>query len=191
MERIKEILRELWQEKNHLILAIDGPCASGKTTLANELQREFDASVIHADDFFLRPEQRTPERLIEAGGNLDRERFREEVIEKLVQNKPFSYRPYLCSERRVGEAIWIFPKSLTIIEGSYSHHPYFGEPYDVKLFCSVSKDEQKRRILSRPQSLHQRFFTEWIPMEEKYFKAFSIQEKADLTVEGNFVIDKE
>lgn len=36
-----------------------------------------------ADDFFLRPEQRTPERLAEPGGNLDRERMKSEVIDRL------------------------------------------------------------------------------------------------------------
>ena len=42
------------------VLAIDGPCGSGKTTLAALLARLYDCPVFHADDFFLRPEQRTP-----------------------------------------------------------------------------------------------------------------------------------
>ena len=44
------------------IIAIDGPCASGKTTVAAKIAEEWDASVIAMDDFFLRPEQRTEER---------------------------------------------------------------------------------------------------------------------------------
>ena len=32
------------------------------------------------DDFFLRPEQRRPERFAEPGGNVDRERFAAEVL---------------------------------------------------------------------------------------------------------------
>ena len=63
-----------------LIAAIDGRCASGKTTAAELLQKQFGWTVVHADDFFLRPEQRTPERYAEPGGNLDRERLREEVL---------------------------------------------------------------------------------------------------------------
>ena len=38
------------------VLAIDGPCGSGKTTLAALLARLYDCPVFHADDCFLRPE---------------------------------------------------------------------------------------------------------------------------------------
>lgn len=47
------------------LVAIDGPCASGKTTLANALGGALGLTVFHMDDFFLRPSQRTPERLAE------------------------------------------------------------------------------------------------------------------------------
>ena len=61
--------------RDRVILALDGPCASGKTTLAGEMGRKFGWSVVHMDDFFLRPEQRTPERYALPGGNVDHERF--------------------------------------------------------------------------------------------------------------------
>ncbi len=182
MEPIERKLKALLKERERVILAIDGPCASGKTTLARRLAQKFDANLIHMDDFFLRPEQRSPERLSEPGGNLDRERFFEEVITPLLKGVPFSYRPYLCSEGRLGKPISMAPKGMTIIEGSYSHHPYFGDPYDCKLFCTVSKEEQKRRILLREAHLHARFFQEWIPMEEQYFRFFKIEEQADYVI---------
>ena len=56
-------------------VAIDGRCGSGKSTLAALLAARFDCTLVHADDFFLRPEQRTPARLAQPGGNFDRERF--------------------------------------------------------------------------------------------------------------------
>ena len=70
-----ERIERVFTEREHVFVAIDGPCASGKTTLAALLQRRFDGNVLHMDDFFLRPEQRTPERFAEPGGNVDRERF--------------------------------------------------------------------------------------------------------------------
>ena len=59
-----------------VILAIDGRCASGKTTLAAKIQEKTRCGVIHMDDFFLRPEQRTKERLSQAGGNIYWERIK-------------------------------------------------------------------------------------------------------------------
>ena len=37
------------------IIAIDGRCAAGKTTLAARLAKELGGDVIHMDDFFLPP----------------------------------------------------------------------------------------------------------------------------------------
>ena len=58
-----------------MIIAIEGPCLSGKTTYANKLAAELSVScnVFHMDDFFLRPEQRTEERFNIPGGNVDYE----------------------------------------------------------------------------------------------------------------------
>ena len=44
------------------IIAIDGRCAAGKTTLAARLAKELGGDVIHMDDFFLPLELRTEER---------------------------------------------------------------------------------------------------------------------------------
>ena len=43
-----------------LLVALDGRCAAGKTTLARMLGERYGWPVVHLDHFFLRPEQRTP-----------------------------------------------------------------------------------------------------------------------------------
>ena len=50
MRRIEMLLAE----QEHVFVAIDGPCASGKTTLARNLNERFGGNVLHMDDFFLR-----------------------------------------------------------------------------------------------------------------------------------------
>ena len=170
----------LLERKSHLVVAIDGNCAAGKTTLAAQLIEKYDCNLFPVDAFFLRPEQRTEERFAEVGGNVDYERFYDEVLQPLASGDPFSYRPYDCQTGTLASPVSITPKKLTIIEGSYSHHPYFGDPYDLKIFLTVSPEVQRQRILERPAFLHDRFFTQWIPMEKAYFEKFSIAEKSDL-----------
>jgi uridine kinase len=126
------------------------------------------------DDFFLRPEQRTPQRFAEPCGNIDYERFMEEVLTPLKEGRSFSFRPFDCSTNTLASAVPVSPKKLNFIEGSYSLHPYFGEIYDLKVFLSISPKLQQQRILQRPTFLHNRFFEEWIPMEQRYFTAFDI-----------------
>ena len=109
MDTIKKRIDELLTQEDMVVVAIDGKCASGKTTLASRLAEIYDCNVFHMDDFFLQRSQRTPERLAQIGGNVDYERFQEEVLLPLRFRRAFSYRPFDCrtftrsEERRVGK----------------------------------------------------------------------------------------
>ena len=180
LEAAKHQINMLLEEKNFVIVAIDGKCTSGKTTLASQLAEIYDCNVFHMDDFFLRPEQRTPERFAEVGGNVDYERFHEEVLLPLKSGKAFYYRPFDCSTFTLAAPVTVAPKKLNVIEGTYSHHPYFGNPYDLKILLTVDEETQRKRILERPAFLHKRFFEEWIPMENRYFEAFRISDRSEI-----------
>ncbi len=171
MQIAKDAIDALLTQKGTAIVAIDGKCTSGKTTLAAGLAEIYDCNVFHMDDFFLRPAQRTQQRLTEIGGNVDYERFYAEVLVPLQLGEAFSYRPFLCGSQTLGDPIFVTPKRLTIIEGTYSLHPYFEDPYDLKILLTVSEETQRQRILQRPHFLHDRFFQEWIPLENRYFEA--------------------
>lgn len=168
------------EEKERIIVAIDGSCTSGKSTLAAALASELDCNLFHMDDFFLRPQQRTAERYAEVGGNVDYERFYREVLKPLKTGEAFVYRLFDCRTGLLAEEVSVMPKRINIIEGSYSQHPYFGNIYDLKVFLLVSPDAREQRIRRRLPLLQKKFFTDWIPMEQKYFETFSICEKADL-----------
>lgn len=180
MKQIRNRIEERMLHNELVIVSIEGNCAAGKTTLAETLAEQYDCNVFHMDDFFLRPEQRTPERYAEVGGNVDYERFLEEVLIPLKAGDSFSYRPFDCGTFTLTQPVEITAKKLNIIEGTYSQHPYFGDPYHLKIFLTVTQEVQRQRILKRPSFLHRRFFEEWIPMENRYFDEFHIREKADV-----------
>ena len=169
---------------NPLKIAIEGGSASGKTSLSKLLTEVYDCTIFHMDDYFLRPEQRTPERLSQTGGNVDRERFLEEILYPLSRNEVINYRKFDCSLMEVGESISIVPKKLVIIEGVYSMHPDLRDYYDFSVFLDISPDLQKERILHRnPGALAQRFFDQWIPMEKKYFSEMNIPDICDIKIQ--------
>ena len=173
-----------------ILLSIDGDCGSGKTTLAEMLCAIYGSSRISMDDFFLQKEQRTPERLAEIGGNIDYERFNEEVLLPLKAGKHFSYRPFNCQTFDFDELVFVYPNRLTIIEGSYSQHPLFRASYDLKVFLSVPSQIQEARILKRNgQTMLEKFRNIWIPMEKRFFEAFQVQEESDLGLQ--FLTDEE
>lgn len=164
-------------------VAIEGGSASGKTTLSQMLANIYDCTVFHMDDFFLRPEQRTPQRYAEVGGNIDRERFLTEVLQPLSEGKMVNYRRFDCSSMQLEEAIQITPKKLTVIEGAYSMHPDLATYYDFSVFLDISPELQKERILRRnsPQ-FAKGFFEKWIPLEKTYFSKGKIQEQCNMHI---------
>ena len=180
LDTVRAEIDRLLACRSSILIAIDGKCASGKTTLATQLAQAYDCNVFHMDDFFLRPQQRTPERYAETGGNVDYERFREEVLTPLQSGVPFAYRPFDCKTFTLFPPVPVTPKKLTVIEGSYSMHPYFADPYDLNILLTVDPETQRQRILNRPALVRERFFTLWIPMENQYLETFRIGEKADL-----------
>lgn len=177
-------IEQLLKEKEYLILAIDGRCGAGKTTLAEKISERFDCSVIHMDDFFLQPFQRTQERLSAPGGNIDYERFEREVLIPLREKRDFSYRKFNCKKDCLDEEVFLKKKRLNIIEGSYSCHDRFRYFYDFTIFADVEKNLQLDRLLKREgEEKLQSFIDKWIPMEESYFKYFDIKNKCDLIYE--------
>ena len=180
-ERIRTLLAG---EKPRIITAIDGRCGSGKTTLAAWLMEQFDGNLFHMDDFYLRSEQRTPERLAETGGNVDYERFREEVTAPLAAGREVLYRRFDCASFSLEEPVLFLPKRLNVIEGSYSMHPYFGEIYDLRVFMTIDPAVQAERIRRRNgEEKLRRFLSEWIPKEEAYFRKYHPEQGA-LVIRG-------
>ena len=69
-----------------------------------------------------------------------------------------------------------------IIDGSYSHHPLLADLYDIRLFVTAKREVQLERLRMREGEHFSAFEEIWIPMEERYFEAFSIEEKADCVI---------
>ena len=154
--------------------------ARKRSTLAAQLQAHYGCPVIPMDHFFLRPEQRTAARLETPGENVDHERFLTEVLTPLTLGEPFSYRPFDCGEMALGAPIPVTPGKLTLVEGSYSCHPELWKYYDLHIFLTVDSAEQMRRITRRNGDYARVFQKKWIPLEERYFAAFELENRCEL-----------
>lgn len=183
VQAVIERIERVYTERERVFVAIDGPCTSGKTTLATVLQRRFGGNVLHMDDFFLRPEQRTPERFAEPGGNVDRERFEDEVLAPFAAGKIAQYRPWDCHTGDFAASHNVEPARLTIVEGSYSMHPALRGYYDLMICLTIDSGEQLRRLEARNPRMLQRFIDEWIPLENRYFASTETRTAADMIVD--------
>ena len=64
LEQMCAALSPLAGGGGRVLAALDGPCASGKTTLAGQAARQLGCPLVHMDDFFLPPARKTPAPLV-------------------------------------------------------------------------------------------------------------------------------
>lgn len=176
-------LIEYIKNNSNKVIAIDGPSGSGKSTIAKKLEEEYDVLVFHTDDYFLSKERKTEERINTPGGNLDYERLEDEILKNLdnsnIQSNYFNCQTNLLEVRKP-----VKRKSIILIEGVYSLHPQLREYYDFTVYIDVDRETQLNRIKERSGDfLFNRFVTEWIPLEDKYFSYFDILKNVDLYIE--------
>ena len=183
IEEIAQRVEALHKEGVYpVVIGIDGVAASGKTALANILAQRLDASIVTMDDFFLPSAFRTIPRLWEPGGNVYHERFSREVLPYLRSGELFAYRLYngrLCEYVGTRD---VWPKPVMIVEGTYCMHPVFGDIYDLRLFLETCPYEQEKRLREARPTEVDLYKAMWIPMEERYHKAFHIKENCHMVI---------
>lgn len=178
--RLDELLAQA--EGKPLLVAIDGPCGSGKTTLSTLLSQRYAANVFHCDDYFPRPHQRTEARRAEPGGNLDRDRLAAEILAPLRGGRAARWRRFDCKSLSLLDWRDTPPAALNIVEGSYSLHPDLRGYYDLAVFLTCSRETRLARLAARGSDL-EAFQSRWIPLEERYFDALAPMEHADLVLD--------
>ncbi len=179
----------LFSRREPIVVSIDGRCGSGKSSLAKLIQKVFSCNVFHMDDFYLPSQQRAATWESIPAGNMDLKRFREEVLLPAKAGRGVIYRPYDCQNCRLSEPIYFSPARLNVIEGSYSQHPLLADQYDLKLFLTCDPEVQKKRLEAREGDKVSIFFFHWIPMEERYFNVFAIENNSDLVLDTGRLLE--
>ena len=182
MELFKEIEKQIKTQKK-VVIAIDGPSASGKSTFGNMLKNKYNALLFHTDNYFLPQERKTIDRLKESGGNVDYERIKSEIIDNL--NNDYLKSDYFnCVTNKLEEKGKTKNKQVIIIEGAYSMHSTLFPYYTLTIFLEIEDSLQKDRILARNgKTMLERWEKEWIPLENFYFKTEDLKNKVDIVID--------
>ncbi len=168
-------ISEKQAESERLLITIDGPCASGKTTLARKLAALFEAAVVHTDEYVIPHARKTKERLAVPGGNCDADRLAGEVTDPWKNGAPVKMRRYDCRKDLLLPEEALPDSRILIVEGSYCNLPVIRKSADIRVFVTASRETREARLRQResPQSL-QMFHDRWIPLEDRYFEAYRL-----------------
>ena len=183
LAQLKTRADALLLQKERILIAIDGNCCAGKTTMATRLGSLLGANVFHLDDYFLQMHMRTPERLSQPGGNVDAERFLSEVLSPTARGEAAQVRKYDCHEDLLLDPVLVSPSRVAIVEGAYSLHPLLAPHYDLTVFCRIEPELQLSRIRARNGSAALNVFqSRWIPLENQYFQALDVLSQCDIVI---------
>lgn len=174
-EAICAVERLLSTHKRRPVVAIDGPAAAGKSTLAALLGQLYDCNVFHMDDFRLNPADTFLDRIYGQAlcADLDTERFRRQVVSRINARLPYMYErknPYTG----VHENAFVMPKRLQIFEGTYAMYPAWADVSHLKIFMDITADRQKKRLAADAETRSR------LAAEELYFDVFCVGAYADI-----------
>lgn len=188
-------------------VAIDGPDASGKTTLADELALELrngGRAVIRASiDGFHRPRaeryrrgENSPEGYYE--DSFDYPALRRELLMPLGPGGNRVYRRAVFDFRTDtvrAEGTAVAPDDAVLLfDGVFLLRPELVDSWDVRVFVAADFEETLRRALARDEALfgsrdevERRYRTRYIPGQNLYFADATPLEAADVVINNDDV----
>lgn len=169
-------------------LAIDGPSASGKSTLARRISKSIKkSSIIHVDDFYETSTQRKNQITNKTlhGIEFDLERLKQQVFDPIAFRKSANYQIYNWTADRLTDMRIIQPVGLIIVEGIYSLRQDLQNYYDFKIWLEVPKELCEERVLERDRvgiGNYHNWKNDYRPAEEQYVKLQNPGNSADLVL---------
>ena len=204
LQRIADLLAG-GHRPHPLRVAVDGPDASGKTTLADELgavlRRRGRAVVRVSVDGFLRPRR---ERSASGAfsphgyyhGAFDVDLLVESVLRPLRAGGARMIRghvyDYATDTRTVGDPVHVDEGAVVIVDGVFLQRPELTSDWDVVVYVDVSEGETLRRarprdaeIFGSVSEVETRYRERYLPAQRLY------RDDADPVAHAHVVVDNE
>jgi uridine kinase len=186
LELLERIRRARRDDSDPILVAVAGPGAAGKSTLARALQQlaPNEVTVIEFDDFY-RPSF-SPLPGVELGAGFEWQRLRNQVLEPLRAGRAARYQRYDWDADEMGAWIDVPPHGITIVEGIYSSRAELSHFYDFVIWVDAPADLRLQRGIERDgEEARERWLKEWIPDEEAFIAQDDPVSRADIRVSGN------
>jgi uridine kinase len=181
------LLRSAPRRSRTLLVGIDGPGASGKSTFARALAAAAtEIVVVEFDDFYLPSAARRARQDSEIGGDFDWRRLRDQVLAPLARDEPARYQRYDWPGDRLAEWHSVPVGGIVLVEGNYSTRTELAGFYDTTIWIEAPRALRLERGVRRGgENTRERWLTEWMPEEDRYIAAERPADRADLRFDGS------
>lgn len=204
LQKLAEIITGIKTDRP-LRVSIDGPDASGKTTLANDLAEELKKSPRHiiraSIDRFHNPKAtRYQKGRNSAEGyyfdSFSHEAIIQNLLEPLGPNGNLQYKTAVFdfrTDKKIESPTEQAQKdSILIMEGVFMSRPELSKYWDLKIFVDANFETTLKRVIKQDgaylgseQETTEMYQQRYIPGQKLYFKETNPREKADIVVDNN------
>lgn len=170
-------------------VGIDGPGASGKSTLATGLAAVLPEAVLVAGDDFYRPESDSKRSAFEVAGLFDLPRLASQVLIPHTEGRVLHYQRYDWEAGTLGD--WVHGAGGTplIVEGIYSTHQTLRDFYDLRIWVTTPRAVRLARGIERDgEEARSKWVDVWMPAEGRYIADQAPQDHAHLVLDGTGAI---
>ncbi len=184
--RVADIARIVSGLGTAIRIGIDGPGASGKSTLAAGLVEALPEAVFVEGDDFYRLESDPNRSEIEIAGLFDLARLASQVLIPHSEGRDLHYRRYNWEAGSLGG--WATGDSAAplIVEGVYSTHQTLRDYYDLRIWVTAPREVRLIRGMERDgEEARSKWVEVWMPAEDRYIAEQSPQDHAHLVLDGS------
>jgi uridine kinase len=164
------------------LVCIDGPAGSGKTSLADALQRRLaGAAVVHMDDVY-------------RGWDTDfaevHQRLRIQLVEPLRAGRTARYQRYDWAAGRLDAWVELAPPGVLLLEGVGSGAESLDPVLSLLVWIEVNREERIRRGVARDGPDVLPHWLAWMEHEEVEHDRQRTRERAHLRLRGEGPVEQ-
>ncbi|MDE0605497.1 MAG: (d)CMP kinase [bacterium] len=168
------------------IVGIDGPSASGKSTLAAGLAKVLPEAILVEGDDFYRPESDPNRSKIEIAGLFDLPRLASQVLIPHTEERDLHYQRYDWETGSLGDWATGVKGAPLIVEGIYSTHQTLRDYYDLRIWVTAPRAIRLARGIERDgEEARSKWVDVWMPAEDRYVAEQAPQDHAHLVLAGS------
>jgi len=181
-DEVKPILAEISEisslNARPILIAIDGPAGSGKTSLANQLASNLkSAKTIHMDDLYNGWEDALTATLTQ--------HLEEWVLDPLTQHQSVKYQKFDWTIGEYGPTVEVSDVELLILEGVGAAQARIRQQADLTIWIEVGAQIGLARVLKRDGAQILPYMLKWQERESAHFIKDQTKENCQIFIDGS------
>lgn len=181
-DEVKPILAEISKisslNARPILIAIDGPAGSGKTSLANQLAINLkSATTIHMDDLYNGWEDALTATLTR--------HLEEWVLDPLTQHQSVKYQKFDWTNSEYGPTVEVSDVELLILEGVGAAQARIRQQADLTIWIEVGAQIGLARVLNRDGAQILAYMLKWQERESAHFIKDQTKENSQIFIDGS------